>query len=188
MKKLLISLLTLSLVAACSKSDEQEKAKAEAEQTKPAPCAPIHVLPRQIKLNPEQYKPFEGKGEAELFGKLCIDVNGAQECLANQLVVLNPATDYSEEWFVRNWTKNEPLEEADPIALQHNKQVRTDQNGNFVFKDLQPGTYYVGAVACPCEAAHQKQNADFKLQRYGAKATTLTKSEVLLRKVFESAE
>ncbi|HBO58739.1 MAG TPA: hypothetical protein DD624_02370 [Alphaproteobacteria bacterium] len=188
MKKLLISLLTLSLVAACSKSDEQEKAKAEVEQAKPAPCAPIPALPRQIKLNPEQYKPFEGTGDAELFGKLCIDVDGGQECLANQLVVLNPATDYSEEWFVRNWTKNEPLEEADPIALQYNKQVRTDKDGNFVFKGLQPGSYYVGAVACPCEAANQKQNANFKLQRYGAKASTITKSEVVLRKVFETAE
>ena len=187
MKKLLISLLTLSLVAACSNSDEQEKAKAEAEQTKPAPCAPIHVLPRQIKLKPEQYKPFEGKGEAELFGKLCIDVNGAQECLANQLVVLNPATDYSEEWFVRNWTKNEPLKEADPLAMQYNKQVRTDKDGNFAFTELQPGTYYVGAVACPCEASQQGQNANFNLQRLGAKITAITKSEVVLRKVFESA-
>ena len=33
MKKLLISLLALSLVSACSKSDDQEKSKAEQEKT-----------------------------------------------------------------------------------------------------------------------------------------------------------
>lgn len=186
MKKLLISLLALSLVSACSKSDEKEQAKTEQET--PVACASINTLPRQVTINPEQYKPFEGKGSAEIVGKLCITVDGEQECLANQLVVLNPVTDYSTEWFVRNWTKNEPLKEADPLAMQHNKQVRTDKDGNFAFTELQPGTYYVGAVACPCEAAKQGQKADFKLQRLGAKITAITKSEVVLRKVFESAE
>lgn len=185
MKKLLISLLALSLVSACSKSDDQEMSKAEQEKT--VACAPINALPRQVTINPEQYKPFEGKGAAEIVGKLCINVDGKQECLANQLVVLNPVTDYSTEWFVRNWTKNEPLKEADPLAMQYNKQVRTDKDGNFAFTELQPGTYYVGAVACPCEASQQGQNANFNLQRLGAKITAITKSEVVLRKVFESA-
>jgi len=186
MKKLLISLLALGLVSACSKSDNQDKAKTE--QEKPAACASVNALPRQVKINPDQYKPFEGKGSAEIVGKLCITVDGKQECLANQTVVLNPVTDYSTEWFVRHWTKNEPLKDADPIAMQHNRQVQTDKDGNFAFTELQPGTYYVGAVACPCVAAKEGQDADFKLQRLGAKITTITKSEVTLRKVFEASK
>lgn len=176
MKKLLISLLAISLVAACSKSDEQDKTG----------CAKVDLLPRKVAIDAAQYKPYEGKGKSELHGKLCVSVGEGQECLANQLIVLNPVTDYSTEWFSRNWTKNEPLQEADPIAKEHNKTTKTAQDGSFSFTDLRPGTYYVGAVADPCEAGRQKQNDGFKYQRLGSKVTAIGKTEVTLRKVYEA--
>lgn len=186
MKKLLISLLAVTLIAACSKSEEEKAEKAKAEQEQTVACAQQeNPLPRQIKLDPEQYKPYEGEGEAEIFGRLCIDVNGAEKCLANQMVVLNPVTDYSTEWFARHWSKNENLAAADPIAQKINRTIQTDQDGNFSFKGLVPGTYYVGAVACPCVAKQQDPDLDFKFQRLGAKVTVVTKSEADLRKVFE---
>lgn len=159
MKKLLVSILGVFALSACSSTPKV----AEMEPYCPPPAA------RQVTLNEAQYKPYDGKGTAEIRGRFCIDIKGEKKCLADQVVFINPVTDYSNEWYARMWVKGEVLEQAHPIARKHNIMVKTDKNGYFVFKDLKPGTYYVAAASCPCSGKVDGENINVPFQRWATK-------------------
>lgn len=186
MKKILFSCAVLLALSACSKSEDKTKKK-EPEKETSAACAEIQRVKREVKINPKQYKPYGKKGKSSIFGRFCVnDVNDENTiCLKGQLVVLNPVTDYSTEWYLRNWGGNEALEEAHEIAKAHNKIVYTNENGDFSFDELPPGEYYVGGEFSPCKI--KLKDFVYKYGRYGFKATVgkNEKKQVILEKLYQ---
>lgn len=159
MKKYIALLAGICVLSSCASAPKPEPASAK--------CPP--PVKREAKFIPEQYAPYAGQGTAKINGRLCVkDTAGETKCLANQLVVANPVTDYSTEWFERHWSKGVFLEPPLPEARKHTRTVKTDAQGYFSFTDLKPGSYYVGAVVCPpCIKGKQP----YKYQRLGAKVT-----------------
>ena len=181
MKKLYAALFSVLALSACSSTADKKMDVAQ-------PCPP--AAKREAKLDAAQYKPYEGKGTARINGRVCVDVKGKEKCLANQLVVINPVTDYSTEWFKRYWKENVRLEPAGEVAMKHNRMTKTDAQGYFSFTDLQPGSYYVGAEVCPpCMMNSEgsmtvKEDAGIKYQRLGAKVTMKKSIKADLKPVY----
>ena len=144
---------------------------------------------RHAEFDVNQYKPYMKKGKGRIRGKFCIILdNGKKECPPDQLVLLNPVTDYSTEWFERYWKNGELLEDPNDEAARRNRMVRTNKYGRFVFSSLPNGDYYVAAVACPYSGRDSKKIRPFKYQRWGAKITLNSQTEpaeVVLKKVLE---
>lgn len=169
MKKYLAVLLSVCVLSSCASAPKTEGA-----------CPP--PAKREAKFVAAQYAPYAGKGNARINGRLCVkNKKGKTQCLANQLVVVNPVTDYSEEWFERHWSNGVVLETPSAEAMKHSRTVRTDAQGYFTFTDLQPGSYYVGAVVCPpCI----KGKAPYKYQRLGTKVTMKKSVKANLKPVY----
>ena len=147
-------------------------------------CPP--AVERKAVFNQAQYDAYNEKGKARINGRLCIKgIDGRKKCPANQLVVVNPVTDYSTEWYQRHWIKNENLTAPDPRALKYSKTVKTDKGGWFTIVDLPSGEYYVGAVVCPCDGFSEKERNNYKFQRYGTKVRMKKSIKANLEKVFE---
>ncbi len=144
---------------------------------------------RHAEFKIEQYKPYLKKGKAKIEGKFCIRLDdGKESCPEDQLVLLNPVTDYSEEWFERYWKNGELLEDPNGEAARRSRLVRTNKFGRFMFTSLPAGEYYVAAVACPYSTRSGDKISPFKYQRWGAKVTVKPQDksvEVMLQKVLE---
>ncbi|MBP3402728.1 MAG: carboxypeptidase regulatory-like domain-containing protein [Alphaproteobacteria bacterium] len=144
---------------------------------------------RHAEFDINQYRPYMKKGKSRIEGKFCIALdNGRKKCPPDQLVLLNPVTDYSTEWFERYWKNGELLESPNDEAARRSKMVRTNKYGRFVFSSLPPGEYYVAAVACPYSARDSKKIQPFNYQRWGAKVTVdpeVKSVKAVLEKVLE---
>lgn len=172
MKKYLAVLFGACLLSSCASAP-----KPEAQGTCPPP------VKREAKFIESQYAPYAQKGTARVNGRLCVkDTAGKTRCPAGQLVVLNPVTDYSDEWFERHWSKGERLEAPSEEAMKYSRTVKTDKDGYFTFTGLPAGSYYVGAVVCPVCI---KGKAPVKYQRLGAKVTMKKSIKADLKTVFE---
>lgn len=176
MKKLwIVSFGVLCLSACASTSSKIESANG----------CPVPVE-RKAVFDQAQYEPYGKEGKARINGRLCVTgINGRKKCPAGQQVIVNPVTDYSTEWYERNWTGNEALTAPDPRALKYTRMVKTDKGGWFTVVGLPAGEYYVGAVVCPCDGFSEKERNNFKYQRYGTKVRMKRSIKANLQKVFE---
>ncbi len=79
-----------------------------------------------------EYGPYRGWGSGAIVGRTAAGV--AINC--------NPATSYSSE-FVERSTEGERLTPADPRVWTYHRQTIADASGNFEFRGLPRGEYYV---------------------------------------------
>lgn len=172
MKKHLAVLFGACLLSSCASTPKTDDAAAN--------CPP--PVRREAKFDASQYAAYKGEGKARINGRLCLkDEKGAKKCLANQLVVVNPVTDYSTEWFERHWKGGVRLEAPKPEAEKFTRTVRTDVKGYFTITNLPAGEYYVGAVVCG-QCANGKPV--LKYQRLGAKVKMNRSIKANLEPVF----
>ena len=176
MKKLWVISFGVLFLSACASTPS----KIENANACPAPAQ------RKAVFNQSQYDPYNEKGSARINGRLCITgIDGREKCPAEQVVVINPVTDYSTEWYERHWVNNEFLAEPDARARKYMRVIKTGKGGWFTFVDLPPGEYYVGAVICPCDGFSEKERNNYKFQRYGTKVRMKKSVKANLQKVFE---
>lgn len=149
--------------------------------TTKAPACPPPV-PRKAKYIEAEYAPYAQKGNASIQGKLCFPLaDGSEKCFANTTVFINPVTSYSDEWYRRGWAGREYLATADQRVIPFNKMVKTDKDGHFAFKDLAPGSYYVGTTVCLPKTKDAKACA---YTRWAAKVTMKRMVTPTFKKVY----
>lgn len=178
MKKIWVISLSILMLSACASTQNQN------EDVDSAVC-PVPVE-RKAVFDQKQYDPYDGKGQARINGRLCITgMDGRKKCPAEQIVVVNPVTDYSTEWYQRSWVNNEFLAQPDERAEKYTRIVKTDKNGWFTITGLPAGEYYVGVVVCPCDGFDEKERSNYRFQRYGTKVSVKKSVKANLEKVFE---
>ncbi|NOZ60553.1 MAG: carboxypeptidase-like regulatory domain-containing protein [Calditrichaeota bacterium] len=97
-------------------------------------------------FNPADYKFLQLTGTSEIEGQIVLPKpNGGKEFGVGCEVTLNPATSYSEEFYVKTVQNGIPIEEPDLRALKYIRKTVTDDSGKFVFKRLGEGKYYLYA-------------------------------------------
>lgn len=98
-------------------------------------------------FNPEEYVKFEGKGTASVIGQAFTKTKGGDvKYGAGNEVKLFPITSYSTEAWDRAIIGGELLEPPDERSNKYTKSTIADGAGNFKFKDLPPGDYYIYCI------------------------------------------
>ncbi|OQX83382.1 hypothetical protein B6D60_10570 [candidate division KSB1 bacterium 4484_87] len=97
-------------------------------------------------FNPAEYKFLQLSGDAEIEGQIMLTKpNGKKEFGVDCEVTLNPATSYSEEFYVKTVQNGIPIEEPDLRALKYIRKTVTNDSGKFVFQRVGEGKYYLYA-------------------------------------------
>ncbi len=89
------------------------------------------------------YAQYRGWGSGVIAGQNFLKVgSGNVKPAAGDLVNCSPATPYSND-FIERSTGGERLTPADPRVWKYHRQTVADANGNFEFRGLPRGEYYV---------------------------------------------
>lgn len=114
----------------------------------------LNCISQQPHVNREQRRPFDPaeykyikiNGSATLNGKIFVPTrNGENKPGAGSEITLNPATSYSEEFYIKSVQNGIPIEEADLRVLKYIKKTVADDSGKFDFKNISAGKYYIYA-------------------------------------------
>jgi len=107
-------------------------------------CASQTEYQRQAKFIESEYAPYAGKGTSSIVGQAFLKTRGGDiKFAAGNMVTLNPVTTYSTEWFNIYILQNRRMELTDPRTTPFNRQTTADGNGNFEFRNLRAGEYYI---------------------------------------------
>ncbi|MBC8185923.1 hypothetical protein H8E88_32970 [candidate division KSB1 bacterium] len=91
-----------------------------------------------------EYKFVKLNGNCEISGEIIVPQrNGADEPCSGCVITLNPATSYSEEFYIKTVQNGIPIEEADLRVLKYIRRAVADDSGNFAFKNIAKGKYYL---------------------------------------------
>ena len=91
-----------------------------------------------------EYKFVKFNGEASIKGKILIPQRaGAEKPCSGCVITLNPATSYSEEFYIKTVKNGIPIDEADIRVLKYIRKTTTDDSGKFVFNNIARGKYYL---------------------------------------------
>ena len=125
MKKLSLLLLPILLLNCISTQPQQKH-----EQRRP--------------FDPAEYKFVKINGTAEISGKILIPQRDDENKPCSGCVItLNPATSYSEEFYIKTVQNGIPIEPADIRVLKYIRKTVADDSGKFVFKNIAKGKYYL---------------------------------------------
>jgi len=95
-------------------------------------------------FNPVEYKFLQLTGNSVIEGQIILPTpKGGKEFCSGCEVTLNPATSYSEEFYVKTVQNGIPIEEPDLRALKYIRKTVTDDSGKFVFNKIGEGKYYL---------------------------------------------
>ena len=88
--------------------------------------------------------PIIGSGTATVTGQAFLKTRGGDvKTAAGNSVLLNPVTSYSRQWFETEYIGGKPLADYDPRLEQFMVAKIVDAQGNFTFKNVPAGDYYV---------------------------------------------
>jgi len=102
---------------------------------------------RQTPFNEADYQWARGAGSGAVRGKAFIEMKDNSVNVASDTdIVLIPANAYTTEFMTRQAQHGAHLAPADPRAEKYARHTTADGNGNFSFRNLPPGNYYVGTM------------------------------------------
>lgn len=100
----------------------------------------------RIQFNVNEYKALPKTGQFIIKGKAFLKTtDGEIKFPENYFVRLNPKTSYSEQWYNVNYVGHKNIGVADPRYFDYVYKTKTDKNGNFKFKNIPAGEYYISA-------------------------------------------
>ncbi len=95
-------------------------------------------------FDPAEYKFVKIDGECQISGEIFIPQRtGADEPCSGCVITLNPATSYSEEFYIKTVQNGIPIEEADIRVLKYIRRAVADDSGKFTFKNIAKGKYFL---------------------------------------------
>ncbi len=95
-------------------------------------------------FNPAEYKYINLNGSSTIRGQIILPTRGAEKKPgAGCEITLNPATSYSEEFYIKTVQNGIPIEEADLRVLKYIKKTVANDSGWFEFKNIAAGKYYL---------------------------------------------
>lgn len=102
------------------------------------------VYNRKAKFIDSEYTPYGVPGTSTITGQAFLKTRGGDVKFGAGCVIwLNPVTTYSKEWYEKSVIKGYMLSEADPQTEKYHWETIADGFGNFEFKNLPAGNYYI---------------------------------------------
>lgn len=90
------------------------------------------------------FEPYSRSGTATITGQAFLKTRGGDVKFgAGNDVLLFPVTDYSSELYRRATVGGERVAAVDPRFSKYARMTKADASGNFEFKDLPAGNYYI---------------------------------------------
>jgi len=107
----------------------------------------------RISFPVKEYKKLSSKGQSVVYGKIAVQTrNGRRVVGSNARLYLNPYTSYSKQWYKENYLNGNKMNSADDRLYKYLKFATANDDGNFVFKNIPKGKYYlVGTMMCSRE-------------------------------------
>jgi hypothetical protein len=94
--------------------------------------------PRLVAYNEAAFAGYGGSGSGQVTGRAVL----GERVAANTIVSLMPINAYTTETVQRLYAGRENLQGADPRLQKYVREVTSDGDGNFVFRNVPPGNYY----------------------------------------------
>jgi len=104
-----------------------------------------HNVRRQVAFDESAFTGSLRSGSGVVRGQVFLDMkDGTRFTPANSKVSMVPVTAYTTEMVQRKFVRGVYLAKPDPRYFKYVRVTQTDRNGNFIFRGLPPGHYYVG--------------------------------------------
>ena len=108
-------------------------------------------IQRTAVFNNDEYLPYSKSGKAIITGQVFATTKGGEiRYAAGRKISLHPATTYATEYFNIQVVQGNYLSPPDPRFGNFVKETVSDATGNFEFKNLPAGKYYVVADFAWC--------------------------------------
>jgi len=108
-----------------------------------ASCAGQKPIQR-IPFPQSEYDALPKKGTAIVRGQAFLKtIGGDVKKAAGEMVLLNPVTSYSQQWFDVVYWRNGSLTDQDPSYMQYVRTTVADAEGRFTFKEVPAGRYFL---------------------------------------------
>ena len=102
------------------------------------------AVSRQVPFNPADFSVMSHKGTAVVGGQVSVDTQDHGTIHPHfQQINLVPVNAYTTENVQRRFLKGERLHSADPRIVNYERSVDTDNDGNFTFRGIPAGDYYL---------------------------------------------
>jgi len=99
---------------------------------------------RKCTFSEDEYAAYKGAGTSIIQGQAFLRTRGGDvKYAAGRTISLNPVTSYSTEWFELGIMQGNILSAPDPRITPFNRTTIADGMGNFEFRDLPAGEYYI---------------------------------------------
>jgi hypothetical protein len=99
---------------------------------------------RQTAFNPADFSSATRKGSGVVAGRVSVDTQNHGTIHPHfQQIILVPVNPYTTENVQRRFINGENLQNADKRLLQYERSVNTDGDGNFTFRGVPAGEYYL---------------------------------------------
>ena len=96
-------------------------------------------------FNDEEFAAYVGSGSSTISGQALLKTKGGDtKFAAGNEVLLCPVTPYSTEYYEKQIVRDQRLQPPDERILRHFRKTVADGRGEFVFKDLPAGDYFLG--------------------------------------------
>lgn len=94
-----------------------------------------------------EYAALPKTGTGTVKGQAFMKTRGGDvKTAAGNTVMLNPVTSYSIEWYEKSYLTGKKITQADSRINPHCIVKTADAGGNFTFKNVPPGEYFITTV------------------------------------------
>lgn len=102
------------------------------------------VVSRQTAFNPAEFSGTTRQGTGVVTGRVSVETQGVGTIHPHsQPILLVPVTTYTTENVQRRFINGENLQLSDNRLLQYERNADTDGDGNFTFRGVPTGEYYL---------------------------------------------
>jgi hypothetical protein len=101
------------------------------------------IVPRRVTFNEADFTRTRGTGSGSVVGRASTVEDGSPRFAQKIEIDLAPVNAYTTEVVKRRFEGGENLGPADPRYSKYLHSTQTDEHGNFEFRHIPPGDYYV---------------------------------------------